>query len=119
CSFCTRRRSSTPPEPRRNRSFEPMDLDPAAAAEVRFLFYDTVTSTNAECLARARGHERGPLWIAANRQTAGRGRRGRSFISEPGNLYASLLLTNACPQSSAAELSFAPAPEVHDALSKS
>ena len=30
---------------------------------------------------------------AQERQTAGRGRRGRTWVSEPGNLYASLLLT--------------------------
>jgi BirA family biotin operon repressor/biotin-[acetyl-CoA-carboxylase] ligase len=96
-----------------------MDLDPAAAAAgVRLLIYDTLASTNAECLARARANERGPLWITAHRQTAGRGRRGRSFISERGNLYASLLLTNACPPSSAAELSFVAALALHDALAK-
>ena len=47
--------------------------------------------------ARARAGERGPLWITAARQTAGRGRRGNAWTSEPGNLYASLLLTDAAP----------------------
>ena len=41
--------------------------------------------------------ERGPLWVTAGRQTGGRGRRGRTWVSEPGNLYASLLLTDAAP----------------------
>ncbi len=31
------------------------------------------------------------------RQTAGRGRRGRAWVSAPGNLYASLLLTDPAP----------------------
>lgn len=29
------------------------------------------------------------LWLRAERQTAGRGRQGRAWVSEPGNLYAS------------------------------
>lgn len=33
-----------------------------------------------------------PTWIMAKRQTAGRGRRGRGWISPPGNLAASLVL---------------------------
>ena len=37
----------------------------------------------------------GPLWITAAAQTAGRGRRGRAWVSPPGNLYATLLLTRA------------------------
>lgn len=51
-----------------------------------------VGSTNSECLARARGGDPGLLWLTATRQLAGRGRRGRAWTSEPGNLYASLLL---------------------------
>ncbi|UOM34216.1 biotin--[acetyl-CoA-carboxylase] ligase [Acuticoccus sp. I52.16.1] len=30
-----------------------------------------------------------PVWVTAERQLAGRGRRGRPWVSEPGNLYAS------------------------------
>ena len=41
-----------------------MQLDPAAAAAgVRLIARDTLASTNAEALARARAGERGPLWI--------------------------------------------------------
>ena len=32
------------------------------------------------------------MWVVAGAQTGGRGRQGRSWISPPGNLYASLLL---------------------------
>lgn len=39
-----------------------------------------------------RAGDPGPLWITAQRQTAGRGRRARSWVSAPGNLFASLLL---------------------------
>jgi|ERR1700674_2763170 len=94
-----------------------MDLDPsAAAAGIRLSARDTVGSTNAEALAAARAGERGPLWITARRQSAGRGRRGRAFVSESGNLFASLLLTDPSPADRAAELSFVAALALHDAL---
>lgn len=32
------------------------------------------------------------LWLRAERQTAGRGRQGRAWVSPPGNLYASTLV---------------------------
>jgi len=94
-----------------------MNLDSAvAAAGVQLLAFDTLGSTNAEALARARSGERGPLWITAACQTAGRGRRGRSFVSERGNLYATLLVTDASPIEHAAELAFVAALAAHDAV---
>ena len=61
-----------------------MQLDPAAAAAgARLVTHDAIGSTNAEGLKLARAGERGPLWITANSQTAGRGRRGRTWVSEP------------------------------------
>ena len=39
----------------------------------------------------SREGERGPLWVVALRQEAGRGRRGSAWTSLPGNLSASLL----------------------------
>lgn len=50
--------------------------------------------------------ERGPVWIAAERQTAGRGRRGREWISPVGNLAATLLLHPERSPGEAAQLSF-------------
>jgi len=96
-----------------------MTLDPTAIrAGVRLAMFDTLGSTNAEALARARSGERGPLWIVARRQTAGRGRRGRAWLSEPGNLYATLLVTDPSPPPRAAELSFVAALAVTDALAE-
>jgi BirA family biotin operon repressor/biotin-[acetyl-CoA-carboxylase] ligase len=83
---------------------------------VRVVALETIGSTSADALERARAGERGPLWITAKRQTAGRGRRGRPWISEPGNLYATLLLTDASPPDRTAELSFVAALAVHDAV---
>jgi BirA family biotin operon repressor/biotin-[acetyl-CoA-carboxylase] ligase len=94
-------------------------LDPrASAAGVRLIAHDTIGSTNAEALTLARHGERGPLWVTAARQTAGKGRRGRGWISEPGNLYASLLLTDPAPVEHWPELSFVAALAIHDALAE-
>jgi BirA family biotin operon repressor/biotin-[acetyl-CoA-carboxylase] ligase len=66
-----------------------------------------VDSTNEEARRRAEGGEAGPLWITAERQTAGRGRRGRAWEMMEGNLAATLLLR---PKASPpAQLSFAAA----------
>jgi BirA family biotin operon repressor/biotin-[acetyl-CoA-carboxylase] ligase len=95
-----------------------MQLDPSAAsAGVGLVTHDAIGSTNAEALRIARSGERGPLWITARSQTAGRGRRGRTWISEEGNLYASLLLTEPSSPEHAPELSFVAALAVRDAVS--
>jgi BirA family biotin operon repressor/biotin-[acetyl-CoA-carboxylase] ligase len=96
-----------------------MDLAPAAAAAgFRLIACEQVDSTNAEALRRARGGELGPLWITARVQSAGRGRRGRSWASPAGNLYATLLLTDPSPPQVAAQLSFVAALALHDAVSE-
>jgi BirA family biotin operon repressor/biotin-[acetyl-CoA-carboxylase] ligase len=71
----------------------------------RSVVLDEVGSTNREAFQRAAAGEVGPLWIMARRQTAGRGRSGRQWASEPGNLYSSLLVTLACPPSVVPQLS--------------
>jgi BirA family biotin operon repressor/biotin-[acetyl-CoA-carboxylase] ligase len=94
-----------------------MRLDPrASAAGERLVMHEVLGSTNAEALNLARQGERGPLWVAAGRQTAGRGRRGRAWISQPGNLYVSLLLTGPAPNEHWPQLSFVAALAIHDAI---
>jgi len=96
-----------------------MRLDPGvSAAGVRLNFHDIVVSTNSEALALASAGERGPLWVVAERQSGGRGRRGRIWISEAGNLFASLLLANPAPPDRCPELAFVAALAVHDAVSE-
>ena len=77
-----------------------------------------VGSTNTECLERARKGALSGLWITADRQTGGRGRRGRAWFSEPGNLYASLLLIDAAPMERLGSLPLAVAVAVQDAISR-
>ena len=98
-----------------HREYE-MNRDATGLAGARHESFETLGSTNAETLARARAGERGPLWITARRQSAGRGRRGSAWVSEPGNLYASLLLTAPSPPAAAPQLSFVAALALHDAV---
>lgn len=94
-----------------------MQLDPAArAAGFRLATFETLQSTNTEALALARRGEQAPLWITARRQTAGRGRRGSTWVSPPGNLYATLLLYDPAPPELAAQSSFVAALAVYDAI---
>ncbi|MFD2235855.1 biotin--[acetyl-CoA-carboxylase] ligase [Aureimonas populi] len=60
--------------------------------------FEAVESTNARALEAALAGDPGPLWVTAERQTSGRGRRGRAWASPSGNLYASLLLLDPAPR---------------------
>lgn len=75
---------------------------------------DEIDSTNAEARRRAEAGAIGPLWITAARQTAGRGRRGRSWETGEGNLAATLLFSTAKPPAEAAQVSFVAALAVAD-----
>jgi BirA family biotin operon repressor/biotin-[acetyl-CoA-carboxylase] ligase len=76
---------------------------------VRIEWLDEIDSTNEEARRRFQAGEIGPLWIAARRQTAGRGRRGRSWADLSRNLYCSGLYSLKCSPGEAAQLSFAAA----------
>ena len=82
------------------------------------LILDEVDSTNAEARRRAEAGEVGPLWITARRQTAGRGRRGRKWESESGNLASTLLLLTQKSPAEAAQLTFAASLAVADLLDR-
>jgi BirA family biotin operon repressor/biotin-[acetyl-CoA-carboxylase] ligase len=81
----------------------------------RLLSFATLDSTNEEAKRRAKaGAAEGTLvWALA--QSAGRGRRGRLWVSEPGNLYMSVLLRPDRPVAAAAQLGFAAALAVGEA----
>jgi BirA family transcriptional regulator, biotin operon repressor / biotin---[acetyl-CoA-carboxylase] ligase len=88
----------------------------ARQAGVQHIAHETLGSTNAEALTLACSGERGPLWVTAARQTAGRGRRGNTWTSPAGNLYASLLLTDAAEARHLPELCFVVALAARDAV---
>jgi BirA family biotin operon repressor/biotin-[acetyl-CoA-carboxylase] ligase len=89
--------------------------DEGRSAGKRVVVLDAVDSTNAEALRRAGAGECGPLWIVAKEQSAGRGRRGRSWTSPAGNLHATLLLSDPAPPAVAPQLSFVAGLALHDA----
>jgi BirA family transcriptional regulator, biotin operon repressor / biotin---[acetyl-CoA-carboxylase] ligase len=82
----------------------------------RLIAYETIGSTNDELKRFAHEGEGEGLVITAARQTAGRGRRGRSWTSPAGNLYASILLRPECRAAVAAQLGFVTALGVADAI---
>ena len=86
---------------------------PAGYAAVHL---DAVGSTNAEAFERGRQGAASGLWVVARRQTEGRGRRGRVWTSEPGNLYASLMLRDPMEEARLSELPLVVALAVHDAV---
>jgi BirA family biotin operon repressor/biotin-[acetyl-CoA-carboxylase] ligase len=78
--------------------------------------FDRIDSTNLEARRLADDGERGPLWLLADEQTLGRGRLGRQWVSEPGNLYATFLFSIAEGPQAAAQVSFVAALAVHDTV---
>ena len=69
----------------------------------KIIFYESIDSTNtrAKEWAKQNPDNHSPVVFIANRQTAGRGRRGRSFVSEGGaGIYISILTY---PQESGAD----------------
>jgi BirA family transcriptional regulator, biotin operon repressor / biotin---[acetyl-CoA-carboxylase] ligase len=78
--------------------------------------FEVIDSTNEEARRMALAGEVGPVWIMADRQTAGRGRRGRAWESPTGNLSATLLLRPGKPPSESAQLSFVAALAASDML---
>ncbi|MFN3764261.1 MAG: biotin--[acetyl-CoA-carboxylase] ligase [Aliihoeflea sp.] len=88
----------------------------ALAAGYGLEVFDTVGSTNAEALERAKASGRGRTWFVSDHQVAGRGRRGRPWHTQRGNLAASLLLTPDVPLAQAAALGFVAGLALSDAL---
>lgn len=77
---------------------------------------DTVDSTMAEAARRAASGLAGPTWIMAHLQTSGRGRRGRDWSSQPGNLAATLVYKPEATPAEAARRSFLAAVALFEAL---
>lgn len=92
-------------------------LAPTALRQAyRLEAHQTVGSTNALALERARAGDTGRLWVVAKRQESGRGRRGRAWATPFGNLAATLLVTGKGDMRLAATLGFVAGLALSDAL---
>ena len=69
-------------------------------------------------MSRARDGECGPIWFVTSEQTAGRGRRHRSWIAPRGNLASSVLEVSDISPAVAATLGFAAGLALEAALRK-
>lgn len=95
----------------------PFALGPKAeAAGYRLTAFDEIGSTNAEALARAAAGDTGNHWLVTDRQTAGRGRRGREWHTPRGNLAATNLSVVRQGAGVAATLGFVAGLSLDDAL---
>ncbi|MEM9845791.1 MAG: biotin--[acetyl-CoA-carboxylase] ligase [Pseudomonadota bacterium] len=84
-------------------------------AGVQRVVLESTDSTNAEALRRAPGVQ-APLWICALRQSAARGRQGRSWSCPEGNFAATLAMRLDEPPSRLALRSFVASLALHDVL---
>ncbi|MBV1933807.1 MAG: biotin--[acetyl-CoA-carboxylase] ligase [Parvibaculaceae bacterium] len=80
--------------------------------------FEEIDSTNTEARRRGETSAAASIWLRADSQTAGRGRRGRTWVSPVGNLMCTLFLRPACSPSAAAELSFVSGLAIHDAVAQ-
>ncbi|HZP20191.1 MAG TPA: biotin--[acetyl-CoA-carboxylase] ligase [Bauldia sp.] len=78
--------------------------------------FATLGSTNTEAFAAARGGDAGNLWVTTEEQTAGHGRRGRTWIGGRGNVAASLLLIDPAPPALAPTIAFVAGIALHQAV---
>jgi BirA family biotin operon repressor/biotin-[acetyl-CoA-carboxylase] ligase len=94
------------------------EAEPRLPEGFRLYRYETLGSTNDEGrrLARDGAPEGTLVWSLA--QTAGKGRRGRPWMSPPGNLYLSLVQRPAGPPAQTAQLGFVAAIALGDALDR-
>ena len=82
----------------------------------RLVALDNVDSTNAEArrLAEAGAEDGTVVW--ARTQNAGRGRRGRAWVSEPGNVYCTILIRRDIPAEKAGHFSLLTGLAIADTL---
>lgn len=90
----------------------------AQALGYRLTGFDSTGSTNTEAMQAARAGDPGRHWFAALQQSAGRGRRGRAWVTPRGNLAASLLLVPDADPTLSASLGFVAGVALNLALSQ-
>lgn len=98
--------------------------DEAKADGYYLRWFEVVGSTNAVALDLVQKEGAGDVdaldryWVVAGQQTGGRARRGRSWFSPFGNLYASLILTKAVNRANAAKLGFVAGVTIVDTIER-
>ncbi len=70
----------------------------------RIVALSETASTNADAMRLALVGEELPLWVTARRQTSGRGRAGRTWVSLESNLHASYGMRTDAPIATAGQL---------------
>ena len=93
-----------------------MRAEPVLPSGFTLIEMDSVGSTNEEARSLADSGAADGTLVWARDQTAGRGRRGRVWLSPRGNLYCSMVLRPEVPAAEAAQLSFVAALALGDAL---
>ena len=79
-------------------------------------FFDTLPSTNDKTKELARAGAPHGTTVIACEQTGGRGRNGRSFFSQKGGLYMSMVLRTKLPVNAGVSITVGAAVAVHKAL---
>lgn len=86
------------------------------ASAFRVHRFDRIGSTNDEAKRLAATGEGHGAVVVAVEQTAGRGRRGRNWVSPPGNLHCSIILDPGPERARLSELAFVGAVALREAL---
>lgn len=92
--------------------------NPDLLLDYHLLSYDEIDSTSEEARRLAKNGGQHGAFVWAKSQTHGRGRYGRQWISEPGNLFVSILLTPNCEIEKATQLSFVAALAAQETISQ-
>lgn len=85
--------------------------------DISHFAFDAIGSTNDEAFKLAQERGLAQFFVTAKTQSRGRGRRGRTWVSEIGNLYVSLFLKAPASPECCAELSFVAAVALYEAIS--
>ena len=85
---------------------------------MRILSFDQLDSTNSESSRQLEAGAKLPLWIFTKEQTLGRGRQGRQWVSETGNLFCSGLYPLSNDAGHDAQKSFVAALAIYDTLAE-
>ena len=70
-----------------------------------YFWYDDIDSTNQEALRHSIDGQKPNRWFCAKQQTHGRGTNGKEWVSQTGNLFASLFVRSSCASNQLSQIS--------------